>query len=390
MCSHTNSPTTTKSLNILSLFSPSDESQAISSSPESVKVNRFTASVNHMPNPPTKHSIKFDNQPQKRHQLLQPPTMTTTAAADDGSHLLIFPYPAQGHMIPLLDLAHHLATRGLTITVLVTPRNVPLLKPLLSKHPSITPLVLPFPAHPTLPAGVENVKDLPPNGFRPMMSVLGELQEPIFHWFHSHPSPPVAIISDMFLGWTQHLAGRLGIRRFVFSPSGAMALAVIYSLWRDMPKRDDPNDENHLVSFPDIPSSPVYPWWQLSPIYRSYLEGDPVSEFIKDGFRADMASWGLVINSFDELERVYLEYLMGQLGNDRVWAVGPLLPPDDEDRSKPSERGGSISVLASQIFSWLDKCGDQTVVYVCFGSQAVLTNHQMEELASGLEKSGAS
>ncbi|KAK2983994.1 hypothetical protein RJ640_027319 [Escallonia rubra] len=108
-----------------------------------------------------------------------------------------------------------------------------------------------------------------------------------------------------------------------------------------MPKRDDPNDENHLVPFRDIPSSPIYPWWQLSPIYRSYLKGDPVSKFIKDGFRADMARWGLVINSFDELERVYLEYLMKQLGNDRVWAVGPLHPPDDEDRSKPSERGSS-------------------------------------------------
>ncbi|KAL2465633.1 UDP-glycosyltransferase 89B2-like [Abeliophyllum distichum] len=54
--------------------------------------------------------------------------------SESGAHVLIFPYPAQGHMIPLLDFTRHLATAGLTITILVTPKNLPLLNPLLSKH----------------------------------------------------------------------------------------------------------------------------------------------------------------------------------------------------------------------------------------------------------------
>ncbi|GMQ11052.1 hypothetical protein CsSME_00053820 [Camellia sinensis var. sinensis] len=308
-------------------------------------------------------------------------------AAGDGTHVLVFPYPAQGHMIPLLDLTHLLASRGLNITILVTPKNLSLLAPLLSKHPTIKTLVLPFPAHPSIPSGVENVKDMPPNGFRAMMRAMGELYNPLLNWFQNHPSPPVAIISDMFLGWTHRLACQLSIRRLVFSPSGAMALSVIYSLWSDLPKRDDPNNDNALISFPKIPNSPIYPWCQLSPLYRSYVEGDPVSEFMKDGFESNMASWGLVVNSFSELERVYLDHLIEVLGHDRVWAVGPLLPPVD-DRSGPIERGGSSSVLQSDVLSWLDTCEDRTVVYACFGSQAVLTNRQMEELALGLEKSG--
>ncbi|KAJ0830731.1 hypothetical protein HanPSC8_Chr15g0658771 [Helianthus annuus] len=67
------------------------------------------------------------------------------------SHILVFPYPAQGHMLALLDLTHHLATNGLTITILVTPKNLPILSPLLSSSPNIQTLVLPFPPHPTLP-----------------------------------------------------------------------------------------------------------------------------------------------------------------------------------------------------------------------------------------------
>ncbi|KAF8389882.1 hypothetical protein HHK36_024400 [Tetracentron sinense] len=302
-----------------------------------------------------------------------------------GAHIMVFPFPAQGHMIPLLDLTHQLATRGLTITILVTPKNLSLLNPLLSKNPSIQTLVLPFPSHPSIPPGVENLKDMPGNTFRAMIPALGELYYPVLHWFQTHPSPPVAILSDMFLGWTHHLASQLRIPRIVFSPSGALAMAVVYSLWRDLPFRDDPDDSNVPISFPKVPNSPTYPWWQLSPIFRSYVAGDPVSEFLRDGFLANVASWGMVFNSFSELEPVYLDHMRKDLGHDRVWAVGPLLPPVD-DPLKP--RGGSSSVAAVDVISWLDTCHDDSVVYACFGSQAVLRNKHMDELAAGLERSG--
>ncbi|KAD6119233.1 hypothetical protein E3N88_10504 [Mikania micrantha] len=298
-----------------------------------------------------------------------------------GSHILVFPYPAQGHMLSLLDLTHQLAIRNLTITILVTPKNLPTLSPILAAHPTtVTSLLLPLPPHPDIPSGIENVKDLPIGAFKAMMVALGDLYNPLLDWFRNHPNPPVAIISDFFLGWTNRLAGELGIRRYTFSPSGALALSVIFSLWRDQPRRIDQENENEAIKFPNIPNSPEYPWWQLSPIYRSYVEGDPASEFIKDGFLADIASWGVVINSFTELERVHVDRLKEELGHDRVFAVGPLLPPGD----RTSGRGGSSS---DYVLSWLDTCTDQTVVYVCFGSQLVLTNDQMEVVALGLEKS---
>ncbi|XP_043715314.1 UDP-glycosyltransferase 89B2-like [Telopea speciosissima] len=290
-------------------------------------------------------------------------------------------------MLPILDFTHQLVLRGLTITILVTPKNLSALNPLLSRHPSIETLILPFPSHPSIPAGVENVKELPSNSFRSMMTALRQLHDPLLHWFRSHPSPPSAIISDMFLGWTQNLARQLSIPRIVFSPSGAAFVSLSNYLWQETPQRDDPNDPHFPVSFPKVPGSPVYPWRHLSLVYRSYIPGDPEGELIRDDFLANIASWGIAFNSFSELERHHLRHLENDFGHNRVWAVGPLLPPDD-DPTVPAERGGSMSVSARDVMSWLDNREDNSVVYVCFGSQAVLTNEQMEAMAIGLEWSG--
>lgn len=299
------------------------------------------------------------------------------------AHVLVIPFPAQGHMIPLLDLTHKLATNpNITITVLTTPNNQPLLAPLLSSNPnSIHPLILPFPSHPSLPPGVENVKDMP-HSIRSIMLSLSDLHHNLLSWFHSHSSPPSFIISDMFCGWTQRLASQLGIRRLVFSPSAAFAFSTMLFLWKEMPKRKNDTDQNEVVSFHKVPNSPKYPWWQVSPLYRSYRAGEEDSEKFKDWYLGNFESWGLVVNSFEKLDKPYIEYLKTELGHDRVWAVGPLLPED------ANERGGSSSVSVKDIVSWLDQMEDRKVVYVCFGSQTILNKDQTEAIASALAKSG--
>ncbi|XP_057440256.1 flavonol 3-O-glucosyltransferase UGT89B1 [Lotus japonicus] len=303
-------------------------------------------------------------------------------------HVLVIPFPAQGHMIPLLDLTHKLAAAAdsnLTITVLTTPKNQTFLTPLLSAHPStIHSLLLPFPSHPSLPPGIENAKDMP-NSLRTILLSFSNLHQPLLHWFNSHPSPPQFIISDMFCGWTQNLAEQLNIHRIVFSPSGAFAYSTFYYLWNHLPKRVNPTDENEVVSYQGLPNSPKYPWWQVSPLFRSYVDGDHDSKLVKDWYLGNMKSWGLVVNSFSEFEKPYLDYLKKELGHDRVWAVGPLLPVND---TFAAGRGGSSSLSVDDVVSWLDQRREREVVYVCFGSQTFLTDEQTAAIASGLVKSG--
>ncbi|XP_057515002.1 flavonol 3-O-glucosyltransferase UGT89B1-like [Actinidia eriantha] len=297
----------------------------------------------------------------------------------NGAHILVFPYPAPGHIIPILDLTHQFLTRGLTVTVLVTPAHLPLLDPLLKCHAStsIQPLVLTPPEVPTSTI------------FRPVvyLRALSTLSDPIVQWFRSHPSPPVAIISDLLLGWTQHLASDLGVPRIVFWSIGAFAASTYQCLLRDLPKVDESDDGNSTFSFLKVPNCPKYPCWQITNLYSGYKAGHPDWEFFRSSFSANNQSWGAVFNSFTELERVYLDHVKKEMGHNRVWTVGPLLPVDD-DRMGPTDRGGSSSVPTQEVISWLDSKENDSVVYVCFGSRWTLTDQQMEVLQDALERSG--
>ncbi|KVH99304.1 UDP-glucuronosyl/UDP-glucosyltransferase [Cynara cardunculus var. scolymus] len=291
------------------------------------------------------------------------------------AHLLIYPLSSSGHIIPLLDLTHLLLRRGLTITVIISSANLHLLRPLLSSYPSsLHQLLFPDPA-------------VTPSPYPIVGRVIAtqKLFDPIVRWFQSHPSPPVAIVSDFFLGWTTDLASHLGIRRVVFSPSGALGSSIFQTLWRDLPEINA-GDDSCSLSFPEIPNSPEFPRWQLSQFTRLYKKGEPDLESFRNGMLANMTSWGIVYNTFQELEGVYIDHMKKQMGHDRIWAVGPLLP-DDHGPIVPTERGGASVVPPDDLLVWLNKKPDNSTVYICFGSRFTLSENQMSALACALELS---
>ena len=101
-----------------------------------------------------------------------------------------------------------------------------------------------------------------------------------------------------------------------------------------------------------------------------------------DHFAGNAHSWGLIVNSFDEMEGEYSEVFKNKLfRHDRIWNVGPLLPmKKNEDGLNPK--------LVHEVITWLDFCtDDKSVVYVGFGTQITLSSKQMEALASALEMS---
>ncbi|KAL5784154.1 hypothetical protein ACOSQ2_006546 [Xanthoceras sorbifolium] len=262
-------------------------------------------------------------------------------------HILVIPWPASGHMLPFIDLTHQLAIRGITITFMVTPKNQFYLNPLVSLHDptTIKTLVLPFPSHPSLPAGVENMQDVTQELAFQMVSALSELYDPVLQWFNSHPSPPVAILTDPMLStWTHPLASTLGIKSIGFLTC------------------------NHYVA--------AGVWDNYQAMKKEFFFGEMLHN--------TMDNWALVINSFTELHDKSFHVFKGFTGHDRVWGVAPLATV-----KAGAERGGPTSIPSDEVIKWLDLCQvDKSVVYVGFGSEITLNKQQMEALGDALEKSG--
>nr|GEW59182.1 RNA-directed DNA polymerase, eukaryota [Tanacetum cinerariifolium] len=130
-------------------------------------------------------------------------------------------------MSPILDLISELLHRGMTITFITTsPASVRKLDSLISMYPS-TLHTLQFPCPDANPCdGVPILIT--------MLKARNNIDEDIIKWLRSHPSPPVAIVSDFFFGWTTGLASHLGIQHVAFAPCSAFAYCISQNLWQDI------------------------------------------------------------------------------------------------------------------------------------------------------------
>ncbi|MBA0801225.1 hypothetical protein Gohar_011602 [Gossypium harknessii] len=278
------------------------------------------------------------------------------AAGDLGNgavHILTIPFPAAGHILPHIDFIHQLLLRGLKVTILVTPKNLHFLNPILSLYSSsnnVETLVLPFPSHPSIPPGVENMVGFPISFGPIFMEAMAELYNPLFQWFQTHPSPPVAIISDMLLSsWANTLSSNLNIHHLTFMVTNANSTLPLVR--KGMKK--------------------------LSP---------SIEQFAKNAVVPSLKSWGIIFNTFLELDGDKMEIIKEEFTeHDRLWAIGPLLPI----KATNNERGGPSSIPRDEVIAWLDSCNRvNSVVFIGFGSQISLTKLQMEAIASALEESG--
>ena len=98
------------------------------------------------------------------------------------------------------------------------------------------------------------------------------------------------------------------------------------------------------------------------------------------------AADGILLNTYDDLERAALDAIRERLPN--TFVVGPLGP----EVSPPSYLPFLTSSLWKEdgrCIAWLDaQAADGSVMYVNFGSIVVMTSEQLVEFAWGLAKSG--
>ncbi|XP_020099375.1 scopoletin glucosyltransferase-like [Ananas comosus] len=297
-------------------------------------------------------------------------------------HIFFLPFLSPGHMIPMVDLACVCAARGAKATVVTTPGNFPLIRPILDLTNSgsslpdpVRLLSLPFLSPDSgLPDGFENLLAFPNPDVTPEMSAAIELlQRPFVDLIRQHR--PDCVISDLHFPWARDV---LGVPRIVFHGTGCFSQIVLGTLsLLGTQKVASHGDEPFAV--PGLPHNVEL---TCSRLPRFLITPDEA--LIRMG-EAYGKSDGAVMNSFYYLEPDYAD-LMKQWGGMKVWLVGPV-SVYNRDIKHRAVRGGVASVGYDDILNWLDGKKAGSVIYVCFGSLGRFTVAQLREIALGLENS---
>ncbi|CAL4940018.1 unnamed protein product [Urochloa decumbens] len=316
--------------------------------------------------------------------------MAPAAAEQSKSKLriLLMPFFATSHILPITDLAFHLAAArpdAVEAIVATTHANASIVHSALARRePSIHAAKVKvttyaFPAVDGLPPGVENMSTVAAaDGWRleaaaATESTMRPAQERLIREIS-----PDAIVSDLhFFGWISAIAAELGIPCPLFSVVGIFPTLATWRLALLGRVKDAPPGGS--VTIPEFPGPEIsLPVTEMSDFLRNPPVFDPE---LGAQYMMLLKSSGFIANTFVDLEREYCESFDGCGYAKRTYCVGPLaLPMPPPAAASAPDRSACLE--------WLDTMATHSVVYLCFGSLTNFSEAQLDELALGLEGSG--
>ena len=311
-------------------------------------------------------------------------------AAQEPSQLnfVLCPLMAQGHMIPMTDIARILAQHGVTVTIITTPHNAARFTSTLARSiesgSRIRLVEVQFPYKEAgLPEGCENLDMLPSLGNSlSFFNASNTLQQPVEKLLEELTPPPSCIISDMCLPYTANIATKFNIPRISFLGQSCFSLLCLYNLGVHKILQKIATENVYFV-LPGIPDRIEMTKAQI-PGQRGERD-EEWKEFYAKTAAAEGASYGVVMNSFEELEPAYASGYKNAR-NGKVWCIGPV-SLSNKDHLDKAERGKKASIDEHYCLKWLDLQKPKAVIYVCLGSICNLTSLQLIELGLALEAS---
>ncbi|CAA7042112.1 unnamed protein product [Microthlaspi erraticum] len=306
----------------------------------------------------------------------------------DPLHFVLFPYMAQGHMIPVVDIAKLLAQRGVTTTIVTTPHNAGRYKNVISRAiESGLPLNMATVKFPYQEAGLsEGQENLDlvnnPRLMIPFMKACNMLEEPVQKLMEEMSPPPSCLIADLWLPYTTKLAKTFNIPKIVFNVYSCCCQLLTHVLSKNPEVLENLKSEKEYFIVPNFPDRLEFTGPQ-API--DVHEPKVLREFMDELREADKTSYGVLVNTFQELEPAYVkEFKEARSG--KVWSIGPVSLCNKVGADK-AERGSKSDIDQSECVKWLDSKEEESVIYVCLGSICNLPLAQIKELGLGLEES---
>nr|XP_043634297.1 UDP-glycosyltransferase 92A1 [Erigeron canadensis] len=303
----------------------------------------------------------------------------------NNNNIVVFPFMAQGHIIPFLSLSLQLEQKGYQITFINTPLNIANLRRSLPPSSTIRLLDIPFdPVDHNLPPHCENTDSLPPSRIFDLLVASASLRPAfrnILKNLVDNECPPFCVVADFFFAWSADVSHEFGIFHVTFSGAGGFGLACYYSAWINLPHKNSVSGEFTLPDFQEAGKLQVS---QLTPSLVAATGNDPWSEFQKINLPLWGNADGFLFNTIENLDKVGLSYFRRKFGRP-VWAIGPIDSPLTD--TSPTRNTGWET---EKLLHFLDSKPTSSVLYISFGSQHTITPSQMMQLAIALDKSNKS
>ncbi|GFP85545.1 UDP-glycosyltransferase 73c3 [Phtheirospermum japonicum] len=304
-------------------------------------------------------------------------------------NFILIPLMAPGHIIPMIDMAKLLAKRSVSVTIIVTPLNAARFSSVIDRAAAsglpIRLLQIRFPAEEAgLPPGCESADCLPSyHLIRNFFLAVNMLQKPMEELLTGLTPVPSCIICDKHLPWTADTCDKFRIPRIIFDGMSCFAQLIMQRLYASKIHETVNSSEPFVV--PDLPDRIEFTKTQLP----GYFNPGPlyVGDFREQVVKTESRAYGVVANSFEELEKGYLDEYR-KLKSGKVWCIGPLSLCNNDDSLDTAQRGNQAGIDTDKCLKWLDNKKPSSVVYACHGSLGRLSPGQFTELASGLELSG--
>ncbi|CAL1410144.1 unnamed protein product [Linum trigynum] len=307
-------------------------------------------------------------------------------------HVVFLPFMAQGHMIPITDMARLFARRGVKSTIITTPLNAPLFSGKIRRDAQsglpIETHIIEFPcAEAGLPEGCENVNAIKsPELMIPFFKSMAVFQRPVEDLLRNWR--PDCIVADVVFTWATETAGRLCIPRLFFNGTGAFAVSLLHALKFHEPYKEVESDSEPFL-LPGLPHEIQLTKLQLPPFLKGDESDSGIKELREKMEESEVNSFGAVVNSFHELEPGYAEYYRKVMGR-KAWLIGPLSLGNKDGTKEKAERGNVASAAGideHDHLRWLDGMEPNSVLYICFGSISNMSNAQLCEIAGALDSS---
>ncbi|KAJ4964188.1 hypothetical protein NE237_024127 [Protea cynaroides] len=304
-------------------------------------------------------------------------------------HAFFFPVMAQGHLIPFVDLARLFSSHGVKVTIITTPLNARRFSNTIERDKQlgldISVQLIPFPSEEAgLPQGYENVGSFPnfPAVISKFFNSLSLFQQPFEDLLQEHR--PNFVVADVFFPWVTDVSAKLGIPSLIFDATCFFSLCVSDSFTRYTPHENIKSETDTFV-VPGLPDKIELTRSQLIDDLKKPTHLSKMMERIRE---SEGRSFGILVNSFYELEPAYADHYRKVIGR-KAWHVGPV-SFSNRDIADKSERGNRASIDEHVWLKWLDSKKPNSVLYVSFGSVARFTAAQVLEIAMGIEASGQS